>query len=170
MPDQARQHVLQDLRMHVALLRAHVLDGRQLGALAGEGAADAALLPGVATLLQASVIEFAAAAHDKLHGLLLLRRRFEFVLVGLANRLLVHRSLLCLIGVQTARRQRHSSPDSSRGMNGPISVRKVSGSRLAEGIAALHTECQRCRDSFEKLRVFPIHRIGHDGKLLSIVE
>jgi hypothetical protein len=57
---QTGQHVLQYLRVDVSVLGTHVLDRWQLGALAGDGDADTALLPGVAALLQASMVEFTA--------------------------------------------------------------------------------------------------------------
>src|SRR5262249_49018161 len=100
---QAGEHILQDLRVDVTVLRAHVLDGRQLSALAGGGDAHPTLLPGVAALLEAGVVEFAATAHDNRQRALLLGSGYQFVRVGLAHRLLVHSSLVCRIGMKTAR-------------------------------------------------------------------
>jgi hypothetical protein len=87
---QARQYVLQDLRMEVAIFGPRLLDGGQLGTLAGDGDADAALLPRPAPLLKGSIVEFAAAAHDKRQRRHLLGGRFQLVLEGLAYALLVH--------------------------------------------------------------------------------
>src|SRR5215469_17889129 len=52
---QAVQHVLQDLRVEVAVLGPYLLAGRQLCRLHGKGHRDAALFPGGCALLQASV-------------------------------------------------------------------------------------------------------------------
>src|SRR5258706_13843327 len=90
--------------MDVAVLGPHLLDGRQLGALHRLGHAHAALPPGVTALLEGGVVEFTAATQDERHCPLLLGSRLEFVLEGLAYRLLVHRYLFCLIGMDAARR------------------------------------------------------------------
>src|SRR5215472_3699985 len=94
--------------MHVTVLRPHLLDRWQLSALGGSRDADAAPLPGVAALLQASVVQFAAATQHKCQCPLLLGSGYQLVFVGLAHRagqLLIHSSLFCLIGMHPATRR-----------------------------------------------------------------
>jgi hypothetical protein len=55
------QHVLEDLRIEVVVLRPHLLDSRQLCRLYGTAHRDAAPLPGGCALLQSSVGELTAA-------------------------------------------------------------------------------------------------------------
>jgi hypothetical protein len=89
------QHLLQDLRVEVAVLGPDLLDSRQLRRLHGEGHADAAVLPRGFALVQASVVEFAAAPQDALQRPFLLGRWQQLVLEGLAHALLVHMHLFC---------------------------------------------------------------------------
>jgi hypothetical protein len=126
---QARKHILQHLRMHVAVFRAYLLDVRQLGTLTGSRDAHPALLPGVATLLQASVVEFAATAHDKRQRALLLGSGHRVARKGLAYRnrlLLVHSSLFCLIGMQPAMQGAIHPLAQAKGLSGPFSVKAIS--------------------------------------------
>jgi hypothetical protein len=114
-PIQSRQHVLQHLGVDIMVFGAHVLDGRQLGTLAGSGDAHPALLPGVTAFLETSIVEFAAPTQYKRQRTFLRSSGLEFVLVRLAHRdrLLVHASLFCLIGTKSARGAGYSSPGSS---------------------------------------------------------
>ena len=82
----------------------------------------AALLPRLLALLQSGVVEFPTAAQDKLHRLLLLRSRLEFIFECLAYCLLFHSYLFCLIGRKPARGIGTFIPRSSRGVFCPLSV------------------------------------------------
>src|SRR5262249_48566259 len=106
---QPGQYVLQDKRVDVAIVGSRLFDAGKLCALAGEGDAHTALLPGVAAFLRSGVVAFAAAAHDKRHCPRLFRRGPDLALEGLADRPLVHSGLCCLIGAKTAARKGHSS-------------------------------------------------------------
>src|SRR5262249_4147102 len=120
---QAREHVLQHLGVDIPILRAHILDGRQLGALAGCSEADAALLPGVPALLHPSFVDSPAPPQDKLHRPFLLGSGLELVFEGLAYGERFHNTLFCLPGTNLARPEGQSSPGYSRGAFWPISVR-----------------------------------------------
>jgi hypothetical protein len=61
---EAGEQVLQDLGMDGAVLGPHLFDIGQLGVLASEGDAHAALLPRFFAFLQGGVVELAAAAYD----------------------------------------------------------------------------------------------------------
>src|SRR5215475_1408365 len=99
--------------MDVAVFGPNLLDGGELGALTRKGDAHSTFLPGIATFLKCGIVEFTAVTYDKRHCLLLLGSRFELVFIRLAHRLLLllyHVSLFCLIAMQSASREGHSSP------------------------------------------------------------
>ena len=87
---QTRQHILQDLRVDVLVLRPNVFDGGQFGTLMSAGDARVAFLPGVAAFLQRGIVEFAAATQHKRHLLLLPLSRQKFILEGLADSRRIH--------------------------------------------------------------------------------
>src|SRR5262249_38140287 len=79
-PTQPGQYVLQHLGVDVAIVRPNLFAVWQLGALSGDGDAHPAFLPGIATLLKSSIVEFPAAAQDNRHRLLLTRSRPQLIL------------------------------------------------------------------------------------------
>jgi hypothetical protein len=102
---QTIEHVLHDLRVDVVVFGPHRLDGRQLCRLHDNAHRDAAPLPRRCALLQASVVAFAAAPHDRLQRPFLLGRWQQLVCEGLAHTvaLLFHTQRFCLLGKKPAR-------------------------------------------------------------------
>jgi hypothetical protein len=77
-------------------------DARELRRLHGEADADVALLPGQFPLVSPGSVEVAAAPHEVLQHLFLLRGGGELVLVGVAHALLFPTHLFCLLGKKPA--------------------------------------------------------------------
>src|SRR5262249_32214586 len=117
---QPGEHILQHLTVDSAVLRADFLDGWELGALDRQRNTDATLLPRRLSLLQASIVEFAATAQYKLHDLLLVWSRLEFVLVGFAHSCCVHMILFCLIADNTAIQWALHPLAKAEGLSGPF--------------------------------------------------
>jgi hypothetical protein len=113
------EHILQHLRMNVAILWTHFFNARQLSALHRFGDAHPALLPRLAALRKSGIVEFAAAARDKRQRPLLLGSGFEFIFVGLADKPF-HTTLFCLIVTTLARRRAMHPPLESRAFLAPF--------------------------------------------------
>jgi hypothetical protein len=95
---QAVQHILQDLRVEVAVFGPHLLDARQLRRLHGEAHGDVAFLPRQCPFFQPGVVQLAAAPQDRLQHPFLRGRWHQAVLEGFAHTLLFHTYTFCLIG------------------------------------------------------------------------
>jgi hypothetical protein len=93
-------HILQDLRIDLAIFRHGFLDARQFGLLLLVRDTDAALLPSFPTLLQGGVVDMTAEHQRSLKQPFLIWSRLESVLEGRAGVLLFHACLFCLIGAQ----------------------------------------------------------------------
>jgi hypothetical protein len=93
-------HILQDLRIDLAIFRHGFLDAGQFGLLLIVSDTDAALTPSFPTLLHGGVVDVTAEHKRSLKQPLLIWGRLESVLEGLADALLFHTCLFCLIGAQ----------------------------------------------------------------------
>ncbi len=97
-----QHHILQDLRVDLGVFGQRFFDARQFGLLLVVRDADTAHAPRFAPFPYSSVVDVTAEHERTIKRPLLFRRGFEFVLVGLADALLFHRSLFCLIGEKPA--------------------------------------------------------------------
>jgi hypothetical protein len=77
-------------------------DARKLGFLLEVANGNTAPLPGFTAFAHGGVVDVVAERQGTLKHPLLFRSGLQFVLVGLAYRLLFHTPLFCLIGAQTA--------------------------------------------------------------------
>jgi hypothetical protein len=100
MRDLPPYHILQDLRIDLAIFRHGFLDGGQVGLLLLVRDTDAALTPSFPTLLHGGVVHVTAKHQRPLKLPLLIWSRLEPVREGLAGALLSHTCLFCLIGAQ----------------------------------------------------------------------
>src|SRR5262245_59957157 len=96
-PIYPQYHILQDLAVHICVLRHGLLDVWQFRLLLIIGDGDTALVPGFPALLNGGVIDIAREHQHTLKFPLLLWSGFEFVFVGFADTLLFHVKLFCLI-------------------------------------------------------------------------